>query len=325
MKIEWLTLLHFALLNIILVFVGYVLIKRQQLALSWLMLILGVSYIYFAFTAAHPVLQMLAIIATTFTGMKVVAVICEYKGKVPGLSLLQWLAFTVGWVGMRAKPFETLGGKPVPQAWPIIRFGISRVIAGVAIVLLAHQVVRLPSNTGLVYVVVSIMLLTGFSLILHFGLLGISAGTWRLAGVNTYVLFRQPAKATSLSEFWSKRWNLAFSEMTSMAIFRPLKNKTGSTIALMLAFLFSGLLHELALSVPVHSGYGLPTLYFFIQGIAVLVEKAMVLNKFTFLQHWFWARAWVFFWLILPMPLLFHEEFIKQIVWPLAGLSYEPT
>lgn len=322
MKIELLTLLHFALLNASLVFVGYVLVKRQQLLLSWLLLLLGVCDIYFAFAAVHPIIQMLAIIATTFTGMKVVAAICEYKEKVPNLGMLQWLAFTVGWVGMRAKPFETLGGKPVPQAWPIIRFGVSRVIAGAAVVLLAHQAVRLPWNTGLTYTLVSIMLLVGFSLILHFGLLGISAGTWRLAGVNTYVLFRQPAKATSLAEFWGKRWNLAFSEMTSMAIFRPLRNKTGSSIALMLAFLFSGLLHELALSVPVHSGYGLPTLYFFIQGIAVLVEKALVLNKYTFLQHWFWARAWVFFWLILPMPLLFHEQFIKQIVWPLAGLSW---
>ncbi|CAM3673684.1 membrane bound O-acyl transferase family-domain-containing protein [Mucilaginibacter galii] len=321
MKIELLTLLHFALLNASLVFVGYVLVKRQQLLLSWLLLLLGVGDVYFAFAAVHPIIQMLAIIATTFTGMKVIAVICEYKGKAPNLTMPQWLAFAVGWVGMRAKPFETLGGKPVPQAWPIIKFGVSRVIAGAAVVLLAHQVVGLPWNTGLTYTLVSIMLLVGFSLILHFGLLGISAGTWRLAGVNTYVLFRQPAKATSLAEFWGKRWNLAFSEMTSMAIFRPLKNKTGGTIALMLAFLFSGLLHELALSIPVHSGYGLPTLYFFIQGTAVLVEKALVLNKFTFVQHWFWARAWVFFWLILPMPLLFHEQFIKQIVWPLAGLS----
>ena len=321
MKTELLTLLLFALLNASVVFVGYVLIKRQQLLLSWLLLLLSVGNIYFAFAAVHPIIQMLAIIATTFTGMKVVAVICEYKGKVPNLTMLQWLAFTIGWVGMRAKPFETLGGKQVPQAWPIIRFGVSRVIAGVAIVLLAHQAVRLPWNTGLTYILVHIMLLVGFSLILHFGLLGISAGTWRLAGVNTYVLFRKPAKAASLAEFWGKRWNLAFSEMTSMAIFRPLRNKTGGTIALMLAFLFSGLLHELALSVPVHSGYGLPTLYFFIQGIAVLVEKALVLNKYTFLQHWFWARAWVFIWLILPMPLLFHEQFIKQIVWPLAGLG----
>ena len=321
MKIELVPMLHFLLLNASVVFVGYVLIKKQQLLLSWLILLLSVGDIYFVFITAHPLIQMLAIIAITFTGMKVIAVICEYKGKVPALTLLQWLAFTVGWAGMRAKPFESLGGKPVPQAWPIIRFGTSRIIAGAAIILLARQVVNFPWNTGLVYVLVSIMLLIGISLILHFGLLSISAGMWRLAGVNTYVLFRQPAKAASLNEFWSKRWNLAFSEMTSLAVFRPLKNKAGGAVALMLAFLFSGLLHELALSVPVHSGYGLPTLYFVIQCALVLLEKTLVLHQYTFLQHWFWARAWVFFWLILAMPLLFHEQFIKQIVWPLAGLS----
>ena len=108
-----------------------------------------------------------------------------------------------------------------------------------------------------------------------FWLVSISAGMWRLSGVNTYLLFKQPAKALSLTEFWSKRWNIAFSEMTSVAIFRPLKNKVGSAAALMTAFIFSGLLHEIALSVPVNSGYGLPTLYFIIQGSIVLLEKAV--------------------------------------------------
>src|SRR5690606_37647104 len=98
------------------------------------------------------------------------------------------------------------------------------------------------------------------------GLLSISAGMWRLSGVNTDHLFKTPVKAKSLTEFWSKRWNLAFSEMTSVAVFRPLKGKVGNTAALMTAFVFSGLLHELAISVPVNSGYGLPLLYFVIQG-----------------------------------------------------------
>jgi hypothetical protein len=45
--------------------------------------------------------------------------------------------------------------------------------------------------------------------------------------------------------------------------------------------------------------------------------------KITFLKNRIIARAWVFFWLVIPMPLLFHEQFIKQIVWPLAGLSFK--
>jgi alginate O-acetyltransferase complex protein AlgI len=33
------------------------------------------------------------------------------------------------------------------------------------------------------------------------------------------------------------------------------------------------------------------------------------------------ARLWVFFWLVIPMPLLFHSQFIKAILWPLADLN----
>lgn len=321
MKTELIPLLYFMLLNIGVVLAGYILVKKQQLALSWLLLIISVASIYLTFIPYPAIVQMLAIIATTFTCMKVIAVTCSYKDKVLTLTFKQWLAFAIGWAGMRAQPFETLGGPALPQAWLMIRFGISRIVAGALLILLARTVLHLPLNAGLIYVLVSSMLLIGFSLILHFGLLGISAGVWRLSGVHTYVLFNKPAMATSLTEFWSKRWNLAFSEMTSIAILRPLKNKTGQAVALMVAFLFSGLLHELALSVPVHSGYGLPMLYFIIQGALVLMEKAFTLNKVTFLKHRMWARVWLFFWLVVPMPLLFHAQFIKKILWPMAGLN----
>jgi hypothetical protein len=202
----------------------------------------------------------------------------------------------------------------------MVRFGISRMIAGGVLVLLAHGVVSLQLAPELTYVLVTILLLVGFSLVLHFGMLSISAGMWRFSGVNTYYLFRQPAMALSLTELWSKRWNIAFSEMTSVAIFRPLRHRIGPVGALLASFIFSGLLHELALSVPVNSGYGLPTLYFLIQGVLVLVEKILINKKINLLQNQAIARVWVFFWLIVPMPLLFHEEFIKRILWPMAGL-----
>jgi len=88
----------------------------------------------------------------------------------------------------------------------------------------------------------------------------------------------------------------------------------------MLAFIFSGLLHELALSVPVNHGYGLPLLYFIIQGLLILAEKALASRKVMFLKNNMVAHAWVFFWLVAPAPLLFHTQFIKQIVWALSGL-----
>jgi hypothetical protein len=313
-------LLYFALINLAIVLVGYNFLKKKLLFAGWAMLVISIAAVYFIFHNDHPILKMLAIIATTFSGMKVIAVTEGYKNRPLTLSFKQWLTYAIGWAGMRAQPFETLGQPALPNAWPMVRFGISRIVAGALLILLAHWLVALQLDSSLTHYLVTPILLVALSLILHFGLLSISAGMWRFSGVNTYYLFRQPANALSLTELWSKRWNIAFSEMTSVAIFRPLKNKTGAAVALMVSFIFSGLLHELALSLPVNSGYGLPTLYFVIQGLLVLIEKLLQSRSVLFLQNKAVARIWVFFWLIVPMPLLFHEQFIKQIVWPMVGL-----
>lgn len=314
-------LVYFALINIAIIGVGYFIIKERMIFQSWLLSAVGIIGVHLIFINEHPVLRMLALIATTFTAMKVVAVAKSYANKPLKLTLMQWTVFAAGWAGMRAEPFETLGGKPLPGAWPMIRFGASRVAAGLLLILAAHGIMGGHLNQAFAFILVSIILLIGFSLLLHFGALGISAGAWRLRGANTYVLFKSPSKSMSLTEFWGKRWNLAFSEMTSITIFRPLRNRIGAAAALMIAFIFSGILHEIALSVPVNTGYGLPTLYFIIQGTMVLVEKVLVRKKVNFLQHRVYARAWTLFWVIVPMPMLFHEQFIKHVLWPIAGLA----
>jgi alginate O-acetyltransferase complex protein AlgI len=313
-------IVYFVMINLGVVFVGYPLIKRAMICQSWLLLVVSIFAVYLIFLHNYPIARMLSLIALTFTAMKVIAVAESYKGKKLTLTFKQWFVFATGWAGMRAEPFETLGAKALPNAWAMIRFGVSRAAMGVGLILLAHLIVSFHFNQDVTYAVVSVMLLVGLSLILHFGLLSVGAGSWRLSGVNAYFLFKQPAHALSLTEFWSKRWNLAFTEMTSIAIFRPLRKKTGPAIALMLAFIFSGLLHELALSAPVNHGYGLPLLYFIIQGLLVLVEKALASRNILFLNNKIVAHTWVFFWLVVPAPLLFHTQFIQQIVWPLSGL-----
>jgi alginate O-acetyltransferase complex protein AlgI len=316
------TLIHivyFAVINLVLVLLGYVFVKRELVWPAWLSMLLLIPAVYCIFNHEHSALKMLGIIATTFTGMKVIIATVDYSGKKAKLKFIPWLAFALGWPGMRAQPFESLGQQALPNAWAMIRFGIGRVICGLLLIVLAHGIVGLHFDAGLTYLLVSPLLLVALSLILHFGLLSMGAGQWRLMGVNTYYLFRQPAKSMSLTEFWGKRWNLAFIEMTTIAIFRPLRSKIGKTGALIVAFLFSGLLHELALSVPVNSGYGLPMLYFIIQGVMLLVEKKLISHNTAFLKHPVLARLWVLFWLVVPMPLLFHAQFIKLVVWPLGG------
>ena len=171
-----LQLSYFALMNLAVVLTGYVFIKKRLILLSWAMLVLSILVIHFIFLYEGPVIRMLAIIATTFTAMKVIAVAEGYKNKKLTLKFNQWVIFAIGWAGMRAQPFETLGEKPLPGAWQMTRFGVSRVIIGLLLILLAHKIVLLPLNHHITYILVSAVLLVGFSLALHFGLLGISAG-----------------------------------------------------------------------------------------------------------------------------------------------------
>ncbi|WP_186458748.1 wax synthase family protein [Mucilaginibacter achroorhodeus] len=255
--------------------------------------------------------------------MKIVAVSSMPDKTTLKLSFGKWFAFACGWAGMRPQPFETLGEPSQPGATRMISFGISRLLLGLLLVYVTRLLIHhniIPGNS-LGYIITALLLLIGFSLILHFGLLSISAGMWRLQGAATYYLFRRPAAALSITEFWGKRWNLAFSEMTSIAIFRPLKQRFGNTAAVFVSFVFSGLLHELALSVPVNAGYGLSTLYFLAHAFIVALERTIQKRCPLFLANKTTAHIWVFFWLVLPAPLLFHPQFINGVVLPLADLS----
>src|SRR5437762_242333 len=145
---------------------------------------------------------------------------------------------------MRPTPFASAAGAALPGAGALVKRGIVRLVLGVALLALARVVWV---TTGSRFLATALAL-PGLSFILHFGIFNLVAGAWRLAGVDVYALFRAPLLSKSLAEFWGRRWNLAFSEMTAIGVYRPLARLTGKPPALVVAFLFSGLLHELAFS-----------------------------------------------------------------------------
>jgi alginate O-acetyltransferase complex protein AlgI len=100
--------------------------------------------------------------------------------------------------------------------------------------------------------------------------------------------------------------------MIALVVHRPLRRRAGEHVALAGSFLASGLLHELAISVPVGAGFGLPTAYFLLHGALVAVERRMERPP---------GRLWTIFWLAAPMPLVFHPPFLRGVVWPLVGLQ----
>jgi Membrane bound O-acyl transferase family len=264
-----------------------------------------------------PGVRMLAIIVALMFGMKTVVTVESQADGGPRLAAWRWFTFAAGWPGMRPALFGRLGGKPQPDAARLVASGALRLLVGATMVGAAWLVGtlagwRIPATA---------LLLVGLSLMTHFGIFNILAATWRRAGVDCRPLFRAPLQSRSLTEFWGRRWNLAFSEMTAVAVYRPLEHGVGKSAAMAGAFLFSGLLHELAISVPVETGYGLPSLYFALHGGVVLLERRLE-GTAGALPCWGWlGRAWTFGWLVLPLPILFHPAFLTDVVWPLIGMS----
>src|SRR5208282_5680361 len=113
----------------------------------------------------------------------------------------------------------------------------------------------------------------GLILLLHFGSFHVIALFWQWLGVNAQPIMTSPLRSTSLSEFWGKRWNLGFRQLSYDLVFRPNQGRVGVWPATFLVFVLSGVIHDLVISLPARGGYGLPTGYFVLQCLGVGVER----------------------------------------------------
>ena len=301
---------------------------RMAVAAGWVLVISGVTTIE-RMTSAEPAgLRMLLLISALLLGMKSLVTVHEQAAGRPRLSVFQWLPFAVAWPGMRPSTFAAVPGQPRRGWQQLLRQGaVNLLIGGVLITLAAvvdaSPVMSDPASTGGM-AVIALLLLPGVSLVLHFGVFHLLAGGWRRLGADCHALFRTPLRSTSLAEFWGRRWNLAFSEMTTLVVFRPLRGPLGTGPATFAAFAFSGLLHELAISLPVRDGFGLPLLYFAVQAVGMQCEQRRgpqaEQGRRIATGSWQLAdRLWTAAWLILPLPLLFHLPFLRGCLWPLIS------
>ena len=276
--------------------------------LAWAMLVLGLLSTAVAVAADPPGVRMLAFVVVGLAGLKAIVSVDSVRAGSPRLGLRPWLCFALGWIGMRPDDFAHLGDGPRAGADALLRSGLISLVLGAACILLA----RLSEAHT---VIATILFLVGFSFVVHFGLFDLAVSGWRALGADCRKPFRAPILAESLGEFWSQRWNLPFSEMVSLSVALPLRATVGRGGGVFAAFLVSGLLHELAISVPVDAGYGGPILYFALHGAAVLAERHLERRK-RGVSGWR-GRLWTILWLIVPLPLLFHPPFLRGIVWPL--------
>jgi len=157
--------------------------------------------------------------------------------------------------------------------------------------------------------------LFGLIFLLHFGSFHLIALFWQTVGIDAEPIMSNPLAAKTLSEFWGKRWNLGFRQLAHEFIFRPLLRRTGPTVAGLLVFVASGLIHDLVISLPARGGYGLPTAYFVIQGLGVIFERSTLAGRMG-LQNALPSRILTILVTAAPVYWLFHPPFVERVILP---------
>ena len=150
----------------------------------------------------------------------------------------------------------------------------------------------------------------------HFGLLELLSCMWRYRGIHARPLMDHPWQAASLADFWGRRWNTAFRDLAYRLVLLPVTRRLGSTAGMTAVFLFSGIIHDFVISISSRGGYGLPTLYFLIQGAATLLQRTRGARRLGLDGGW---RGWAVTMLVVfaPAGLLFHGPWRQNVILPL--------
>lgn len=220
------------------------------------------------------------------------------------------LGFLFAWPGMDADAFLDVEKRvAVPRFWAWIwaigKTAIGAVLLWAVARSIPPRLALLRGWTGMI----------GLILILHFGSFHLAALIWRSRGIKADPIMSAPLQSNSLAEFWGKRWNLGFRQFAHELVFRPLHRVLGAGGAGFLVFAISGLIHDLVISVPARGGYGLPTLYFLLQGVGVTAERSGVGSRLGLARG---VRGWCFMALFLGAPVfwLFHPWFVARVILP---------
>lgn len=221
--------------------------------------------------------------------------------------------YWIAWPGLDAPAFLKSAVNLTIQP-PRLREWFSAVLMTIFGVAVFWNIARLiPSDYDLL---VGWCGMLGMILMLHFGTFHLLSCAWRTVGIAAVPLMNRPLWSQSVSEFWGKRWNTAFRDITHRFLFRPLVMSIGTPGALMVGFIISGLIHDLVISVPAGGGYGLPTLYFIIQGCALFVERSRVGRHLGLGCGWR-GRLFTFMVLAGPAYWLFHPPFVRNVILPM--------
>lgn len=246
-----------------------------------------------------------------YASLKLLTWVTRYDVSVP---LGRHLAYLLAWPGMDVDAFLNAADRPVPRPsaseW---MFAASKPLLGLTIFSIAIWL----AGQGIHPWYVGWTAMLGIAFMLNFGLFHLLACLWKSQGLRSEPIMDWPILSTSLTQFWGRRWNRAFRDLTHKFLFRPLAPRIGPVWAMLAGFLVSGLVHDLVISIPAGGGYGWPTLYFLIQGGGVLLERSWLGRRIGLGGG---AIGWTYAALLLlvPVGMLFHAPFVEGVIAPMV-------
>lgn len=235
----------------------------------------------------------------------------DLKTEVGKLDGFRSLLYAFCWVGMEAKAFffSPVEKKVTAKEWFEVAF---KMTFGFLLVEQAGNIPFITDPFAQAWVV-----LIGLCFWIYFGIFHLMSCLYRSFGIDAPHLMRSPFRSTSLGEIWSHRWNTSYSLLFHQYLYKPLRSKFSPNFSTLGAFMLSGIAHEAFVSWPVGAGYGLPTLYFMIQGLGVIAERNTFLTK-VFEKFPLLNIIYTYSVALLPIGLLFHAPFLEGALYPIV-------
>lgn len=256
---------------------------------GWTLALILIAVAHFSLLGIDPISRMIGICTVLFAAMKGL-VYAEWGGE---LSWSRYLIFGICWFGMDPGSFAK---KKTDLSWK------NDLIVGIVLMIVGTVTAWIVWEIGWRQILV---MFVPMSLGFHFGALRILKGLHRRAGFPVRTLFPNILKTKGIGDFWSRRWNIGYSQMMQRLVGRPVEKRAGRSAGIMAIFVISGLLHEVAIVLPVQAGFGLPTAYFTAHGLVVLFEERLdrSLGKIPALLA-----------VALPLGILFPPAFQHEVI-----------
>jgi hypothetical protein len=288
-----------------------------RIVLAWTVMIVGLA----GFWCCRPFLGTRAFnfgqLAVLLLTWKIASLLCLPPNDWARFTPLRLLAYCI-WLGMQPRQFfvgqRTPPGAPVPT----IRGIILNVITGTTLLWLMPRI--LPA--GCPWVIRFSIAVVGFSFLFLIARLDLYALIFRAMGFAVEKVWDCPIAATTLGDFWGRRWNRIVPGFLREVVFLPVARLAGAKIALVAVFLYSGMYHE-CVSFMARSGYGGPTLYFLLQCLGVAIENTRLARRLFRGRLWL-SRVWTLAVVVLPVGLFLHPGIVDGYLVPMLASGGVP-